>query len=76
MSRGIPCLQVRLERGERRFDRERAQQFTRELKMAPARPTAFLSFSNLMTTGALRAIRELDLKCPRDLAFVGIDDLV
>jgi LacI family transcriptional regulator len=38
------------------------------------RPTALVVANNLMTAGALRAIREAGLGIPDDVALVGIDD--
>ena len=48
---------------------------TMRLLTRPDRPTALFSASNLMTIGALRAIRELGLSMPGDLAVVAFDDL-
>ena len=50
----------------------------RELLEGPApraRPTALLVGNNLMTLGALAAIRELGLRIPDDVAIIGYDDL-
>ena len=38
------------------------------------RPTAFIVANNLMTLGALRAIRDAGLRVPADVALVGVDD--
>jgi LacI family transcriptional regulator len=38
------------------------------------RPTALFSSNNLLTLGALKAIQELDLCCPDDIAILGFDD--
>jgi DNA-binding LacI/PurR family transcriptional regulator len=43
------------------------------LKRDP-RPTALIVANNLMTLGALRAIREARLRVPTDVALVGVDD--
>jgi LacI family transcriptional regulator len=48
---------------------------TMRLLIRSDRPTALFSASNLMTIGALRAIRELGLSMPDDLALVAFDDL-
>jgi LacI family transcriptional regulator len=37
-------------------------------------PTAVIVANNLMTLGALRAIRAAGLRVPRDIAMVGVDD--
>jgi LacI family transcriptional regulator len=39
------------------------------------RPTALVTIDNLMTVGGFRAVRELGLELPRDLSFVGFDNL-
>ena len=38
-------------------------------------PTALVSFSNMMTLGAMLALRDLRLSIPQDVSLVGIDDL-
>ena len=45
----------------------------RLLKRNP-RPSAIFALNNLMTMGALFAIREMGLKCPEEIAIVGFDD--
>jgi LacI family transcriptional regulator len=48
---------------------------TKELLMDPdSRPTAIFALNNLLTTGALLAIQEMDLKIPEDIALIGWDD--
>ena len=37
-------------------------------------PTALFATNNLMTIGAMQAIRESGLKCPGDISLVGFDD--
>ena len=37
-------------------------------------PTALIAGNNMATIGAMRAIRALNLKVPRDISLVGIDD--
>lgn len=37
-------------------------------------PTAIISGNNLMTIGVMRALRDLRLEVPRDIALVGFDD--
>jgi LacI family transcriptional regulator len=39
------------------------------------RPTAFLSFNCLMTTGAIREIQKLRLKIPNDISLAGYDEI-
>jgi DNA-binding LacI/PurR family transcriptional regulator len=47
---------------------------TKELLGLKPRPTALLVMNNLLTLGALNAIRGADLQIPRDIAIVGWDD--
>jgi LacI family transcriptional regulator len=47
---------------------------TRALLATDERPDGLLVTNNLMTIGALRAIREAGLDIPTDLALVGFDD--
>jgi len=39
------------------------------------RPDAIFCTNNFMTLGAMRAISEMELRCPADIAVAGIDDL-
>ncbi len=47
---------------------------TRELLAEADRPTAIISGSNQILVGVLRALRELDLKVPRDVSLITCDD--
>ena len=46
-----------------------------ELLDEPGRPTAIFCFSDEMAMGALEAIRQRGLECPRDVSLVGFDDI-
>jgi LacI family transcriptional regulator len=46
----------------------------RGLLAGPRRPTALVTGNNLMTIGALRALREVGVRVPEDMALVGFDD--
>ena len=48
---------------------------TRALLQLPRRPDGLLVSNNLMTVGALDALSEAGLEMPRDIAFVGFDDV-
>lgn len=56
------------------FESDLAQQATRELLLAPDPPTALFAGQNLITIGAIRALRELGRQ--REVALVGFDDVV
>jgi LacI family transcriptional regulator len=43
---------------------------------SPERPSALIVANNLMTVGALRAVREAGLRIPEDVALVAFDDPV
>ncbi|MGW7491682.1 LacI family DNA-binding transcriptional regulator [Streptomyces sp. NPDC054786] len=53
---------------------EGAHDATRHLLAAPEPPTAIITANNAMTIGALRALRELGLDVPRDIALACFDD--
>lgn len=57
------------------FEQAQARHTVRELLEREDAPTAILTISNMMTIGALFAIRELGLTIPDDVSLVGIDDL-
>lgn len=54
---------------------ENGYQFTCELLELPERPTALFTGNNLLTLGALRAIRKAGLRIPDDVALVAFDEL-
>jgi DNA-binding LacI/PurR family transcriptional regulator len=69
----IPCDPALIAEGNSRIDGgERAvlQLLTQET----ARPTALFVTNGLMVIGALQAITQVRLRCPQDIALVGIDD--
>jgi LacI family transcriptional regulator len=35
----------------------------------------FVSLSNFMTIGEMRALTDLGVRCPEDVSLVGVDDL-
>jgi LacI family transcriptional regulator len=45
------------------------------MRLLPARPDAVFAASDIMALGAMRAVREVGLHVPEDIAFVGFDDL-
>jgi LacI family transcriptional regulator len=56
------------------FRLELAETAVAGLLAGDRRPSALLVANNLMTLGALRAIRDAGLRVPADLALVGVDD--
>lgn len=59
--------QLRVEDGYKR---------TMELLHAPDRPTALFPMNGPLTIGALKAIREMQLRIPEEISIVGFDDHV
>lgn len=57
------------------FDQNVAHEAALELLSLKERPTAMVSISNMMTVGLLFALREHGISVPKDVSFVGIDDL-
>jgi len=53
---------------------EGGRQAMRKLLTLPERPTAVFINNNLLTLGALLALKELGLHCPEDVGLVGFDD--
>ncbi|GAA1008337.1 LacI family DNA-binding transcriptional regulator [Nocardiopsis tropica] len=59
--------------GDSRADEARAQTLAMFRARGP-RPTALVVLNNEMTVGTMRALRELDLRVPHDVALVAYDD--
>jgi LacI family repressor for deo operon, udp, cdd, tsx, nupC, and nupG len=57
------------------FSVESGSKQTRAFLASPAPPTALFCFGDEMAMGALRAIADLGLDCPRDVSVVGFDDI-
>jgi len=57
------------------FSIEGGHAATLEAMAGTPRPTALFAANNFIALGALRALRELDLRVPEDVAVVGFDDL-
>jgi DNA-binding LacI/PurR family transcriptional regulator len=54
---------------------ESGYRLMRELLSAPHPPEAVFVANNLMTLGSLRAVHEMGLRIPHDVALVGFDDM-
>jgi LacI family transcriptional regulator len=47
----------------------------KEILALPERPTAVFSFNNLLTVGAMQALREHGLRLPHDMSLLSFDDM-
>ncbi|HVM70598.1 MAG TPA: LacI family DNA-binding transcriptional regulator [Anaerolineales bacterium] len=57
------------------FTQESGFDMTKKLFSAAQRPTAVFAANNFIAIGALKALQELGLRVPEDVALVGFDDL-
>ncbi|MCX7765496.1 MAG: LacI family transcriptional regulator [Candidatus Sumerlaeia bacterium] len=57
------------------FNLEAGYQKTLELLRTQQLPTAIFACSDIVAIGALKAIREMKLRVPEDIALIGFDDL-
>jgi LacI family transcriptional regulator len=71
-SRGIPASRELISIGNNTEDSGYWRGL--ELLKLEDRPTAILACNNLMTLGALAALRELNITCPNDVSLIGFDD--
>ena len=55
-------------------DSEPARQATAQLLALPVPPTAIMAGNNLMTLGAMHALRDAQMEVPGQMALVGFDD--
>lgn len=60
---------------EGNFKAESGYCLTRELCMSSPPPDALFVSNNMMTLGALRALREMSVRVPQQIALVGFDDM-
>jgi LacI family transcriptional regulator len=58
-----------------KFTLDSGAEMARAALAAPPRPTALIAANNFIAIGALRALRELGLRVPEDIALAGFDDL-
>ncbi|WP_225755533.1 LacI family DNA-binding transcriptional regulator [Actinotalea sp. Marseille-Q4924] len=57
------------------FTRQDGYDAVVQLVRADARPDALFCFNDLLALGAIRALADHDLRCPEDVAVVGIDGI-
>ncbi len=69
---GIPLCPDLIREGD--FRTESGYQLGRELLAGADRPTAVFVCNNMMSLGLLRALGELGLRCPEDIAIASFDD--
>jgi len=54
---------------------ESGYELTKKIVAMDDPPTAIFSYNNTMTMGCLKALRELGLRIPEDMAVIGFDDI-
>lgn len=69
---GLPFDPALVRQGQSQMEPARAA--TRELLALTPRPTAIVAANNMMTIGAMRALRDAGLAIPGDMALAGFDD--
>jgi LacI family transcriptional regulator len=69
---GLPFDPALLVNGE--SSSEPARLATRQLLALPSPPTAIMAANNMMTIGAMHALRDAELAVPEQMALVGFDD--
>ncbi|MEJ2007680.1 MAG: LacI family DNA-binding transcriptional regulator [Acidobacteriota bacterium] len=70
---GIPVRQELICEGD--FREETGYQLGRKILARPDRPSALFLSNSLMAIDVLRAIEELELRCPEEIALAPFDDL-
>jgi DNA-binding LacI/PurR family transcriptional regulator len=70
---GLPVDESLVKHGD--FKTESGYRLTYELMALPQPPDAIFVANNMMTLGALRALRELNVRIPEDIRLVGFDDM-
>lgn len=70
---GIPVDPRLILRGD--FREESGRQLTLEMLSKPGRPSALFAGNAMMAVGALRAIAEVGLECPDDIALATFDEI-
>lgn len=70
---GLPHTPAMVKIGD--FKADSGYRLTRDLLLSEQPPDALFVSNNLMTLGALRALRELGIQVPQQIALVGFDDM-
>ena len=70
---GIPYSAALLREGDFRFDS--GYRLAKDLCLSHPRPTALLALNCTMGMGAFKAVNELALRCPEDVALAVFDDV-
>lgn len=70
---GITMDEEYIFRGD--FTPESGYAMTRQAISLPLRPTALIAANNFITIGAMKALQEVGMEVPEDIALVGFDDL-
>jgi LacI family transcriptional regulator len=71
---GLPIPEGHLQSGE--FRLEEGYRCAFEIMNLSPRPTALFATNYEMTLGTLRALRELEIRCPQEVSVMGFDDFV
>jgi LacI family transcriptional regulator len=70
---GIPVDENDIFRGD--FTPDSGYSMTQQAINLALRPTALIAANNFITIGAMKALQEVELEVPEDIALVGFDDL-
>jgi DNA-binding LacI/PurR family transcriptional regulator len=70
---GIPLEDIQIEIGN--FKLESGYELTKKLMQSDNPPDAIFASNNLMTMGALRALHDLAVSIPEQVALMGFDDM-
>jgi LacI family transcriptional regulator len=70
---GVACVTELIQYGE--FTVESGYAMAHQMLSCSLRPTALFAGNNFIAIGALKALRDMNLRVPDDIAIVGFDDL-
>jgi LacI family transcriptional regulator len=69
----IPVCENNIFRGD--FTMDSGYSMTQQAIHLALRPTALIAANNFITIGAMKALQEVEMEVPEDIALVGFDDL-